>query len=84
MSLKYLLLGAAVGLIGTSCATFETQAVWPAPRPLGAEIPAYQPPTKPSHPAVNAGALTEPTGTLRLGQAQALALVQSPELAAFA
>ena len=84
MSLKYPLLGVVLGLLCTSCAISETPAVWPVPRPLGAEIPTYQLPTKPSHPAATAREMTEPTGNLHLGQAQALALRQSPALAAFA
>lgn len=84
MLLKYLLLGAILGLVGTGCTRFETPAVWPAPRPLGAELPTYQPPTRPSEPTATAREIVEPTGDLRLDQAQALALRQNPALAAFA
>lgn len=82
MPLKVLLLGVLLGLLGSSCTTSAPQAVWPRPRPLGAEIPTYRPPAKPSHPAVTPQE-AEPTGILRLSQAQALALMQNPELDAF-
>ena len=49
---------------------------------LGAEIPAYRPPAKSFPPALTAQEITEPEGILRLNQAQALALMQNPALAA--
>jgi cobalt-zinc-cadmium efflux system outer membrane protein len=83
MSLKYLLLGILLGLLGSSCTTSAPQTVWPTPRPLGAEIPTYRPPTTPSHSVVTPQAIAESTDILRLSQAQALALMHNPELAAF-
>ena len=83
MTLKYLLLGAILGLLCNSCATSTPETVWPTPRPLGTAIPAYQPPAKPSRPAATTQEMGEPTGILRLAQAHALALMKNPELAAF-
>ncbi len=84
MLLKYLMLGISLGLFSTGCVTTDTQSAWPTPRPLGAAIPTYQPPANPSLPTTTAREMTKPTGVLHLGQAQALALMKNPELAAFA
>jgi cobalt-zinc-cadmium efflux system outer membrane protein len=76
-------LGAVLMLALTSCAPRDIQAVWPEPRPLGKDIPSYRPSPQPPDTALPARAVTNPTGVLTLPQAQALALLQHPKLAAF-
>src|SRR5215510_5907783 len=76
-------LGVVLMLVLTSCAPRDIQAVWPEPRPLGSDIPSYRPPPQPPDTALAARAVTNPTGVLTLPQAQALALLQHPKLAAF-
>ncbi|MGQ0594805.1 MAG: TolC family protein [Gammaproteobacteria bacterium] len=56
-------------------------ADWLEPRPLGRDIPAPHPPRE--SPEV-LPAITEPTGDLTLREALSLALLQNPELKAFA
>ncbi len=58
-----------------------SQAV--TPRPLGNDLPVYRPPEDPSE-VRGVRALENPEGSITLRDALALALVQSPELAAFA
>jgi cobalt-zinc-cadmium efflux system outer membrane protein len=84
MCLQYLfILGVclACGLAG--CTPPEVQTVWPEPRPLGRELPVYQPPPQPPVEASPAREVREPTGVVTLAQAQALALLQNPRLVAF-
>ena len=84
MCLKYLcLLGATVAVALAGCAPPDVQAVWPAPRPLGETLPAYRPPSQPPAGAEPARDAPEPAGALALPQAQALALLHNPRLAAF-
>lgn len=52
-------------------------------RPLGRDLPVYRPPNDPSVPSGPRMA-DDPTGQLRLRDVLALALMQSPELGAFA
>jgi len=56
----------------------------PSPRPLGADLPAYQAPLGSAEPEAGALAGTEPEGVLVLRDALAAALLRSPELASFA
>ncbi len=60
----------------------------PKPRPLGADLRAYQPgsrePTAPGRPPGKRPNLDEPTGDLSLRRALSLALAKSPQLASFA
>lgn len=82
MSLSYLLvLGAMLALAG--CTPPDVQAVWPEPRPLGKDMPAYQPPVQPPALPLPAREIAEPTGVLTLPQAQALTLLHNPKLAVF-
>jgi cobalt-zinc-cadmium efflux system outer membrane protein len=46
-------------------------------------MPSYRPPPQPPEAVLPAQAVTNPTGVLTLSQAQALALLQHPQLAAF-
>ncbi|MGH7825398.1 MAG: TolC family protein [Candidatus Binatia bacterium] len=80
--LSFLAVALAIGLAG--CGTPNTQAVWPELRPLGKDLPTFQPPVQPPPLAVIRNQVGEPTGALTLRQALALALMQNPELAAFA
>jgi outer membrane protein, heavy metal efflux system len=76
-------LGVVLMLTLMSCAPPDIQTIWPEPRPLGKDIPSYRPPPQPPEAAPPVRTLTNPTGVLTLPQAQALALLQSPRLAAF-
>jgi len=65
-----------------SCPAQQRDAGWPDPRPLGREFKTYAPPARP--PVSTASQeVKEPTGVITLRDALALALMQSPELAAF-
>lgn len=71
-----------LALLG-GCATESVDKGWPQPSPLGADMPAFKPPTD-AEPQRREGELPkEPEGELTLRQAVALTLLQSPELAAF-
>lgn len=66
----------------SGCATRQMEAVWPEPRPLGINLPAYRAPAEPSrsaHPL-----LEEPRGALRLEDVLRATLLQNPELSATA
>jgi cobalt-zinc-cadmium efflux system outer membrane protein len=76
-------LGVVLMLALTSCAPPDIQTVWPEPRPLGRDIPSHLPPPQPPEAAPSARTVTNPAGVLTLSQAQALALLQHPRLAAF-
>src|SRR5262245_26920602 len=76
-------LGIVLMLALTSCGPPDIQTVWPEPRPLGSDIPSYRPPPQPPDTALAVQTVTNPTGVLALPQAQALALLQHPKLAAF-
>src|SRR5215510_14646691 len=76
-------LSAVVILTLASCAPPDIQTIWPEPRPLGRGIPSYLPPPQPPDAALPAREVTNPTGVLTLVQAQALALLQHPKIAAF-
>jgi hypothetical protein len=84
MSLKCLCsLGATLALLLAGCTSPDIHAIWPAPRSLGKELPAYQPPIQLPAATPLAREFAEPAGVLTLLQAQALALWQNPQLAAF-
>jgi len=75
------LLGGAVAVIVTGCASTVRQTALPAPRPLGAQYVSVGGQT--SDAGNPASSLAEPTGPLNLAQALALALMRNPELEAF-
>ncbi|MGH8069321.1 MAG: TolC family protein, partial [Candidatus Entotheonellia bacterium] len=68
----------------SSCATPDIAAVWPEPRPLGRDLQTFIPPQEPTAAAEPGDAIAEPTGVLTMRQALTQALLQNPELAAFA
>lgn len=72
---------AAVVLVLGSINVATSQVV--APRPLGSDLPVYRPSDGESGQA-NVRAINNPTGPITLRDALALALMQNPELAAFA
>ncbi len=85
MYLTYLCsLGAALLLGLTGCAAPNLPTVWPEPRPLGSAFSTYRPALQPPTKRPDVQDIEEPTGILTLPQAQALALMQNPELAGFA
>ncbi|MBI5368010.1 MAG: TolC family protein [Planctomycetes bacterium] len=76
-----LLLGLLLGFAG--CTAPPVNTAWPEPRPLARDLPAYRPADAagdPHAPRTSA----EPEGELTLRAAIALALLQGPDLAAFA
>ena len=84
MCLPYLFfLGVYLAWVLVGCTPPEAQTVWPEPRPLGRDLPVYQPPPLVPGEARLARDVREPTGVMTLAQAQAVALVQNPRLAAF-
>jgi cobalt-zinc-cadmium efflux system outer membrane protein len=74
-------LALAMGMLG--CTTPPLPTVWPEPRALGKTLPTYTPPRQPSTTPPSTREISEPTGTLTLLQAQALAVQHNPKLAAF-
>lgn len=85
MSLPFLRLGVVLALSGlVGCAAPERQAAWSESRPLGGDVPAYRPALEPPGAVSMPQATRDPGGGLQLPQAQALALMQNPDLAAFA
>jgi cobalt-zinc-cadmium efflux system outer membrane protein len=60
------------------CEAGPAKEAWPEPLPLGRDLPAFKPPAD----EAPREAPREPEGDLTLGQAVALALLQSPDLAA--
>src|SRR5207253_2692781 len=81
--ISLVLLGMAVTIGLTGCLSNRGEAVWPEPRPLPQEGLTSQPPPPASAPAPEASH-AELTEVLTLPQAMALALLQNPELSAFA
>lgn len=82
-----LLLGIFFMLFGpAACAAGRAEESLPLPRPLGSDLPTFRAPA-PSQDVPDSlgdGAATrEPTGTVALRQALALALMRNPELRAF-
>src|SRR5882672_6297856 len=78
------LLGIAMTVEFTGCGSILGKAVWPEPRPLRQDGLTYQPPPHSSAPAPGTSLHQEPTDVLTLPQTLALALLQNPELSAFA
>jgi len=78
------LLGIAMTVEFTGCGSILREAVWPEPRPLRQDGLTYQPPPHLSAPAPGTSLHQEPTDVITLPQALALALLQNPELSAFA
>ena len=68
----------------TGCAPIGLEAVRPEPRSLGQDVPLYQPPLHPFKAPPVPAPPEAPTEVLTLRQALALALLQNPELSAFA
>src|SRR5437899_891026 len=68
----------------TGCVSPRGEAVWPAPHPLQQDVPMSPLPLRSSAPAPGTSPYQEPTAVLTLPQALALALLQNPELRAFA
>ena len=69
-------------VIAAGCGTGEMEQPWPQPRALGNDIPSYRAGPEPAEKPARLPALKEPTGTLTMRQALALALARSPALAA--
>ncbi len=79
---RYLVALGVAGVVGlTGCASHKIEATRPEPRPLGKDIAAFQAPEDPAAPG--RPDLNEPTGSVTLREALALALVRNPELAVF-
>lgn len=78
------LLGMAVTIGLTGCVSTRGDAVRPEPRSQRKDVLTYQPPPRSSAPAPGTSPHEEPTEVLTLRQALALALLQHPELRAFA
>jgi hypothetical protein len=76
MRVKRLMSGAIVLIITLSgCAPKRMEAVWPQPRPLGRDIPAYRAPSEPLRPSRTIvkepeGSLTAPFTWLERGHQQ--------------
>ena len=66
----------------TGCSTHPIEAVLPESRPLGKDFPIYQASQNPSATS-ELPKIKEPTDVLTLREALALALMNSPDLAAF-
>jgi len=82
MIVRYLAVLGVAGIAGlTGCASHNIEAARPEPRPLGKDIPVFEAPEDPAAPA--GPDLNEPTGSLTLREALALALVRNPELEVF-
>ena len=83
MDSKYVLpFLAACILTAAGCATTNPDAGWPAERPLADDLPTYQPPADP--PGTDAPAYSAKADSLTLRMALSRALMQNPELQAFA
>ncbi len=80
MSSKTLSILLLAQLMGGACAYADL----PGPRPLGREIPAPHPPLESPEVLPSGPAITEPAGDLTLREALSLALLQNPEIKAFA
>ncbi len=74
-----MLAAAALIIPLAGCASPFVDEAWRAPRPLGADLATYRPPVKPE--AAADAVAPDPSGVLTLGEALALALARSPELA---
>ena len=84
MFVRYMVALGVAGVIGiTGCASHKIETAPLEPRHLGKDIPAFHAPEEPGAQEPTRTDLTEPTGTLSLGDALALSLMKNPELAAF-
>jgi outer membrane protein, heavy metal efflux system len=79
MDVKQLMSVAIVLIITLSgCASERMEAVWPEPRPLGRDIPAYRAASEPLPPSRTI--VKEPRGLLNLQDVLQVVLLQNPEL----
>jgi cobalt-zinc-cadmium efflux system outer membrane protein len=85
MDITYLMpVGMVLIVTLSGCAPERMEAVWPEPRPLGHNIPAFQAPEEPPANPSRRPQPEEPTGVLTLRQALAQALLGNPRLASVA
>ncbi len=71
---------AVLGMIG--CSEGHVEPLWPPPRPLGRDVRAFRPGRDSAQPEAPSLGVEEPTGTLTLRRALALALARNSGLAA--
>ena len=83
MHSKAIILGVALLFGLTGCVTYRSDTVFPEPRPLGSDLPAFLPPDSSEETAQKAIEIEEPADVITLRQALALALIKNPELLAF-
>ncbi len=84
MSQKFLpLLALSLSLALSGCAVNSVDLKQPQLSPLGSDIRTFHPPAEPSEEGSSSLKFEEPTGDLTLSRALSLALLKSPELAAF-
>jgi len=82
--MRSLFVASAIALAtGSAYASTQDPIAPPSPRPLGRDLPVYQPPPGESGEP-QAPAFENPVGAIALRDAVALALLHSPDLAAFA
>jgi len=82
--MRSLFVASAIALASVSAyASTQDPIAPPSPRPLGRDLPVYQPPPGESGEP-QAPAFENPVGAIALRDAVALALLHSPDLAAFA
>ncbi len=75
----------ALAAVVFGCSPHPLGYDWPEPVPLARDLPIYTPPREPnSDTAAPHHSFEEPTGTLPLSRAMALALLNNPELRSFA
>jgi len=80
--MRFRYFASAFALAAIPCAAAQAQAP-PTPRPLGRDLPVFQPPTG-EEGERQTPAFENPVGAIALRDAVALALLHSPDLAAFA
>jgi outer membrane protein, heavy metal efflux system len=84
MCLQYLCcLGVCLACVLAGCTPPADQMAWPEPRSLGRDLPGSRPLSQPPVEETPPRQVREPAGVVTLAQAQALALLQNPRLAAF-
>src|SRR3989304_4967590 len=83
--MRSLFVASAIALATVSAyAASQDPIAPPSPRPLGRDLPVYQPPPPGESGEPQAPAFENPVGAIALRDAVALALLHSPDLAAFA